>query len=73
MFGMSQQQQVALIQQMAQLQLMNGMQKSPNNLAGGKLHKKTALHHLYGQGVSGQQSVQDVWTPRTKWSIVTDQ
>ena len=30
MFGMSQQQQVALIQQMAQLQLMNGMQKSPS-------------------------------------------
>ena len=27
MFGMSQQQQVALIQQMAQLQLMNGMQQ----------------------------------------------
>ena len=40
MFGMSQQQQVALIQQMAQLQLMNGMQKSPNNLAGGKQCKK---------------------------------
>ena len=40
MFGMSQQQQVALIQQMAQLQLMNGMQKTPNNLAGGKLQKK---------------------------------
>ena len=39
MFGMSQQQQVALIQQMAQLQLMNGMQKTPNNLAGGKLQK----------------------------------
>lgn len=36
MFGMSQQQQVALIQQMAQLQLMNGMQKSPSNIAGGK-------------------------------------
>merc|ERR1712156_745374 len=35
MFGMSQQQQVALIQQMAQLQLMNGMQKNPNNIAGG--------------------------------------
>ena len=36
MFGMSQQQQVALIQQMAQLQLMNGMQKNPSNIAGGK-------------------------------------
>jgi hypothetical protein len=36
MFGMSQQQQVALIQQMAQLQLMNGMQKaSPSNIGGG--------------------------------------
>ena len=42
MFGMSQQQQVALIQQMAQLQLMNGMQKSPSNIAGGKQCKKTA-------------------------------
>jgi hypothetical protein len=35
MFGMSQQQQVALIQQMAQLQLMNGMQKGPSNLPNG--------------------------------------
>jgi hypothetical protein len=36
MFGMSQQQQVALIQQMAQLQLMqNGMQKSPNGMSSG--------------------------------------
>ena len=42
MFGMSQQQQVALIQQMAQLQLMNGMQKSPSNIAGGKQCSKTA-------------------------------
>ena len=40
MFGMSQQQQVALIQQMAQLQLMNGMQKSPSNIAGGKQWSK---------------------------------
>ena len=42
MFGMSQQQQVALIQQMAQLQLMNGMQKNPSNIAGGKHATKTA-------------------------------
>ena len=43
MFGMSQQQQVALIQQMAQLQLMNGMQKTPNNLAGGKLQNSVNI------------------------------
>jgi len=38
MFGMSQQQQVALIQQMAQLQLMNqaaGIQKNPNQIQSG--------------------------------------
>merc|ERR1712062_116314 len=43
MFGMSQQQQVALIQQMAQLQLMNqaaGIQKNPNQIQSG-LHPMT--------------------------------
>ena len=45
MFGMSQQQQVALIQQMAQLQLMNGMQKNPSNIAGGKHATKTAIEN----------------------------
>jgi len=40
MFGMSQQQQVALIQQMAQLQLMNqaaGIQKTPNQMQQGTI------------------------------------